>query len=91
MKSVLLILSFISVFLSASGQSVPQPIQFERLTAADGLPENSVYSILQDHLGFMWFGTLSGLVYYEGTKMSTFKYSQDDANSLKGKSIYTLY
>jgi signal transduction histidine kinase/ligand-binding sensor domain-containing protein len=91
MKQVFLIFAFFTVFLFASGQNVPQPIQFERLTVADGLPENTVYSILQDHLGFMWFGTMSGLVQYDGTRMSTFKYDPDNANSIKGKIINTLY
>lgn len=43
----------------------PEP-KFEHLTIADGLPENSVRCILQDHLGYMWFGTQSGLVKYNG-------------------------
>ena len=41
----------------------PDPI-FEHLTIKDGLPENSVRCILQDHLGYMWFGTQNGLAQY---------------------------
>jgi ligand-binding sensor domain-containing protein len=32
-------------------------IKFEHLTIADGIPGNSVWCILQDHLGYLWLGT----------------------------------
>ncbi|MBK8582507.1 MAG: hypothetical protein IPL86_11980 [Flavobacteriales bacterium] len=30
------------------------------LTLADGLPSNQVYCALEDHEGFLWFGTDAG-------------------------------
>ena len=32
------------------------PARFEHFTVADGLPENVVGTLLQDHLGFIWIG-----------------------------------
>ncbi|MFB3055535.1 MAG: two-component regulator propeller domain-containing protein, partial [Ignavibacteriaceae bacterium] len=56
-----LLIVFSLLFISRlSFPQFPEPI-FEHLTIADGLPENSVKCILQDHLGYMWFGTQNGL------------------------------
>lgn len=46
----------------------PEP-KFEHITVKDGLPDNSVWCMLQDHLGFLWFGTYIGLVKYDGYKL----------------------
>ncbi len=37
--------------------------------AEDGLPQEDVFSIFQDSLGYMWFGTNSGVVRYNGREM----------------------
>jgi len=42
---------------------------FTHLTVDDGLPENSVRAILQDEVGFLWFGTQNGLARYDGYEM----------------------
>ena len=56
-----------------SGWSQIQKVRFEHLTIHDGLPENSGRSILQDHLGFLWFGTQDGLVKYDGFSCEVFR------------------
>ena len=57
----LFILSFLSVVVSLSAQN----FMFKHLEVADGLSNNSVYAILKDKDGFMWFGTASGLNRYD--------------------------
>ena len=69
----------------------PQPIRFEHLTDADYLPENSVVSMIQDHLGFMWLGTQHGLVRYDGTHMTVFQNDAKKPYSLKGRQIKALH
>ena len=64
--------------------------RFEQLSVNDGLPHSSVYSILQDKTGFMWFGTADGLCRYDGTTLVPFryvaKYSEDVVNNfVRGK------
>jgi ligand-binding sensor domain-containing protein len=68
----------------------PEPI-FEHLTIADGLPENSVLCILQDHLGYMWFGTQNGLVKYDGYDMKVYQPDPDDSLSISDRQIYSIY
>ncbi|HEV2679697.1 MAG TPA: two-component regulator propeller domain-containing protein, partial [Rhodanobacter sp.] len=45
--------------------SLPTP-QFRRYEPVDGLPGSTVYSVVQDHQGFMWFGVGVDLVRYDG-------------------------
>jgi signal transduction histidine kinase/ligand-binding sensor domain-containing protein/DNA-binding response OmpR family regulator len=71
-------------------QNFPEPV-FEHLTIEDGLPENSVRSILQDHLGYMWFGTQNGLVRYDGYKMRVYRPDPDDPASISDRQITTIY
>ncbi len=52
-----------------------QPVKFERIGLEQGLSQSSVYCILQDHQGFMWFGTQAGLNKYDGYKFTV--YQQD--------------
>ena len=49
--------------LTAQGQSPP----FSVRNTADGLPSNTVYGMLQDRDGYLWFGTDAGLARYDGT------------------------
>ena len=66
--------------------------RFETIGVNDGLPHSSVYSILQDKKGFMWFGTADGLSRYDGNALVTYKYSSKDQyepvnNFVKGKML----
>ncbi|MEW6207729.1 MAG: two-component regulator propeller domain-containing protein [Acidobacteriota bacterium] len=46
--------------------------RFDAWTADTGLPQNSVYSILQTRDGYLWFTTLDGLVRYDGVRFTVF-------------------
>ncbi|MFQ5708827.1 MAG: two-component regulator propeller domain-containing protein [bacterium] len=66
-------------------------IKFEHLTVDQGLPQNSVICIYQDHKGFLWFGTLDGLAKYDGYGFTTYKHIPNDPNSLSYNAIATIY
>ena len=61
------------------GQRAPL---FDRITAADGLTEDEMYSVFEDHLGFIWAGTSSGLAKLEGTRVRWFHHDRNDSTSL---------
>ena len=55
-------------------------MQLRRLSAADGLSENSVRDICQDSAGYIWFSTLHGLNRYDGYDFRYF--TPEEADSL---------
>lgn len=67
----------------------PQP-RFERITLQDGLPDNTVTAILQDHLGFLWLGTPNGLARYDGYQYLTYKPDREIPGSLSGRTVTAL-
>lgn len=52
-----------------------QRMVFDHLNQQDGLSQNSVLSVVQDHRGFMWFATENGLNRYDG--YTTHRYLSD--------------
>jgi ligand-binding sensor domain-containing protein len=50
-------------------------VRFQSLTVDDGLSQNSVSVVLQDRLGYLWFGTDDGFDRYDGYSFRTFKRS----------------
>ncbi len=59
-----------SAFSDAAAQ-----YRFDQWTTDQGLPQNSVNSILQTVDGYIWFTTLDGLVRFDGVKFTVFNKS----------------
>lgn len=64
---------------------------FEKLTTKDGLSQNTVLTLLQDHHGFMWFGTEDGLNKYDGHTLTIFKKDRKDSLSISNNYIKKIY
>lgn len=58
---------------------------FKTMDIRNGLSQNTVYQILQDRKGFMWFGTKDGLNRYDGLSYRVYK----KENSGLGKNFIT--
>ena len=65
--------------------------RFEHLTVEDGLSQVTVYANLQDHQGFMWFGTQDGLNRYDGYTFKVFRHDPQIPGSISDNYIKTLY
>ncbi len=65
-------------------------MRFNHLTTADGLSNDSVFSILQDRDGFLWFGTQAGLNRYDGHRVTQYRHDPRAANSLPGDFVHNL-
>ena len=63
-------------------------LKFDHLTVEDGLSSNTVYSILQDSQGFMWFGTREGLDRYDGYSIKSYRYDPGDSTTLSGNFVW---
>ena len=55
----------------------------------EGLPNNTVYFILQAHDKYLWIGTAGGLARFDGVHFDVF--TQTNAPELGGGMIYALY
>ena len=65
---VLLVLSLLCCSLGSSAQT-----HFTRLSVDDGLPNASIYRIVQDKDGYIWLGsTNTGLLRYNGYELESF-------------------
>ncbi|HKI45679.1 MAG TPA: two-component regulator propeller domain-containing protein [Balneolales bacterium] len=53
----------------------------------DGLPQNSVTTLLQDKRGYLWVGTYNGLARFDGLRFESFS---DPAGLLNNSYIYSL-
>ena len=90
MKKLLPLLFCCCLTLGSPAQQTSDRVRFEHLTVADGLSDNEIHCMIQDHLGYLWFGTLNGLVCYDGSKIKTFQYNPASPGSLKANVIPAL-
>ena len=64
-----------------------QSYYFRTVNVSDGLSQNTVFGILQDRTGYMWFGTKDGLNRYDGR---SFRIFNKDNSALKCNFITNL-
>lgn len=80
MKAIFFVLSLWLLLISpllGAGNPLSEPLVFsetEQITIAQGLPSNTVFSLQQDDLGFIWMGTPSGLGILDGYSAQTFSH-----------------
>ena len=69
-------------------QLAAQPMLFEHINAKQGLSQNTIYTIAQDELGFLWFGTDDGLNRFDGYEFDVYRSDEKNKYSiLPGKII----
>jgi ligand-binding sensor domain-containing protein len=79
-------LCFLTCFLDARGASTTREAG-SRYTIDvwendDGLPQNSIISMTQTRDGYLWLGTINGLVRFDGVRFTVFdEYNTPDMNS----------
>jgi len=76
---------FLYIQSAASGKL---PVRY--LGIEQGLSNNAVISICQDHNGFIWIGTYDGLNRYDGYGFKVFHNVIDDSTSLATNTIYSI-
>lgn len=63
---------------------------FRSYQIEDGLSHNSVWAVMQDKQGFMWFGTNDGLNRFDGKNFKVFKKNENDSLSIGNNFIHCL-
>ena len=65
-------------------------LKFEHLKTSNGLSQSSVFCIVQDKRGFMWFGTGDGLNKYDGYTFTVYKNDPKNIHSLSNNYINAM-
>jgi ligand-binding sensor domain-containing protein len=89
-KIRLAIILLIFIMHTAVLSQVEEP-RFIRLPLDKGVALDLTYAMMQDHEGYLWFGTMYGLVRYDGRDYKTFKYNPGDSESISFDDIVSLY
>jgi signal transduction histidine kinase/ligand-binding sensor domain-containing protein/CheY-like chemotaxis protein len=85
-SSVLILLALISTSSFSQGKIV----HFEHLTSDNGPSQNSIYCMLKDHYGLMWFATQGGLNKFDGYKFTVYTHIINDPKSISSNDINGL-
>jgi signal transduction histidine kinase/ligand-binding sensor domain-containing protein len=67
-----------------------QQLRFDHISLEQGLSQSTVFCMLQDRHGFIWFGTEDGLNKYDGYTFIVYKNDPDNSNSLSDNWILTM-
>lgn len=93
-KMAILFLTFLLSLLQSSfadnTKTAYPTIIFNRLTTIHGLSNNTVYDVLQDRLGFLWFATDDGLNRFDGYEFKIFRNVPGNENSILDNSIRAI-
>lgn len=79
--------SFDACAMSARGAG---RYNFRHIDSGDGLSANNVKCIVQDSLGFMWFGTKNGLNRYDGSVLRVYE-CYDEERRIGNNNVGSLY
>lgn len=83
--------AFIALFLAfCPFPASAQKHKFIHYGMENGMSSNTIFKILQDKDGLMWFGTNDGLTRFDGTTLKTWRNTPSDSRSLGNNSIYSL-
>ncbi|MCP4601960.1 MAG: histidine kinase [Proteobacteria bacterium] len=67
-----------------------QHLRFDTISLEQGLSQSTVFCMLQDSQGFMWFGTEVGLNKYDGYTFTVYKHDPEDPSSLASNWISAM-
>ncbi len=65
-------IAFVFSVLFLINNAYAQILSFTQYSTEDGLPQSSVYSIIQDHNDFLWVATEEGAARFDGSEFLTF-------------------
>ena len=86
-----IIFKLIFLILFANQFLISQSLNFQHINLQDGLSQITVFSILQDSKGFLWFGTQDGLNKFDGYNFTVINQDLIEKNKLTDRQIQCLY
>ena len=85
---ILLVLLILPVVTQSQ---VDHHFRFEKLPAEIGFTNSGVNDILQDHQGFLWVATWSGIAKFDGYSVQMYRQTPGNTNGLKSNKITQIY
>ena len=87
----LLLCVFAFVFPAKAGAAEPADASFivDAWSTEEGLPQSSVISVIQTRDGYLWLGTLNGLVRFDGNRFTIF--DENNTPGLNSERIVCLF
>ncbi len=65
-------------------------VRFHHLSLEDGLSQSTIYDMVQDENGFIWFGTLDGLNKYDGYSFTIYRNDFSNSNTISNNEVTAL-
>lgn len=87
---MLRLLIFLFLMLMSSLLSAQEVLKVQHYGVDQGLPQSSVWDIIQDDYGFLWVSTADGLCRFDGYSFTTYRNNQDDSLSIGGNSQHLM-
>ena len=81
---------FFFSFLFSFQSTLAAPLALKRIGLEQGLSQSTIYSVTQDQLGFMWFGTADGIDIYDGHSFKHIRNKVGDNSSLSNNYVKAL-
>ena len=95
MKNIKLIFLIIAIITNANAavfsQSQDYNPKVEHISPEQGFSNDLIFCSYQDSKGFLWFGTMFGLVRYDGINYKTYRYDPLDSNTLSNDDIISIF
>lgn len=85
------IVGLLLVFVAMCSDAIVPKINFASIGAVDGLSQPDYSAAIQDWQGFMWFGTATGLIRFDGYQFKIFRFDPDDPYSLSNDQVRLLF
>ena len=82
---------FLALLLQIPAFGQKKNYVFEQITSEAGIAFNAVSSIVEDEYGFIWFGTASGLYYYNTSEIIKYNFDPQKEDSPPSNNIINLY
>ncbi|MFC3201306.1 EAL domain-containing protein [Alteromonas oceani] len=87
-----LIISVLFLFTRAVfAATVLTDIKFTEYTREDGLPEDTIMSIVEDSRGYIWVGSIEGLFRFDGYQFKEYKHSPTNPTSIPQGFARTMF
>ncbi len=85
LKKIILLILLAPIYIFSQNYRV------EKLSSDDGVSLNLTFRMLVDHKGFLWFGTMFGLVKYDGENYKVFRHHPNDSTSISFDDVISLF